>query len=155
MTINFGADDLNFNSDLYAMLTWFEDNVSDVYVDSRGYATIGVGFLVSRNANTILLNMGLPLSPDQIIAAAAAITAATNGVNFFIGLTGTPDEIQAAANQAAQNAINNALNQSTGNTGLNFVFNSDQQVKSTFNAIIGSYEPSTTGDGAQLILMCD
>jgi hypothetical protein len=31
MIINFSPADPNFNSDLYAMLTWFEDNVSDVY----------------------------------------------------------------------------------------------------------------------------
>ena len=141
MTIIYGAADPNYDADLYAMLVKFELEKLNVYVDQKGYATIGTGFLVSENAEAILNNMGLGLTPEQIVVAGAAIRAATtdgngNYINFGSGATG---------DQAALDAINLALRNSTGNQSLNFEFTSSTQAYDTFITIKTRYENTLDG----------
>ena len=127
--INFGTPLANYADTRYATLLKLEERGTpslNVYTDSKGYATIGAGFLVSTCAEKILGQMYPLLASDKLLKARDAIKAATQGVNFGQGATGTT---------AALNAINTALRQATGDNSLNFTFTDSGQVRSTFDAI--------------------
>ncbi len=127
MSIVFSPVDPTYQHDRYVLLSYLEGATSDVYIDKKGLATIGVGFLISANTDSILQNMALGLSLQQITAAAAAIQVATANTCYL-------------SDQAAQDAIDEILRESTGDASLSFEFSSDTQIENTFKTIAEKYE---------------
>jgi len=146
----------NYTSNRYPVIKAFELAIPYVYQDkakgtNSGYATIGVGFLVSANAEGILegidpdLRTNLGLSVDGYDNLVTAIENATNNVLF------TSD---AAAQTAIQDAINGVLasaaNYEIPNPEPSFTMQyssdpatADSQMHATFDLIVdrqGGYE---------------
>ncbi len=98
-----------------------------VYVDTHNLATIGAGFLVSANAEAILVGMGFSASVAS--SAAKKIVAATNHVTF-------------SSDSAAQSAVNAALASALSGAGnsATFQYKNSDQVRNTFSAIAKQYE---------------
>jgi hypothetical protein len=100
------------------------------YTDSKGYATIGAGFLVQDHAQVILARMGY-LGDPNLSAYAQIVTAAVASINFGQGAAGA---------EAAQAALDLALQIATGSPTAAFRFANEDQVKAVFADIAQTYE---------------
>jgi GH24 family phage-related lysozyme (muramidase) len=126
----------DFGNTLYRVIRWLEEKGGvlhqTVYTDGKGYATIGAGFLISKdNLPAILRNMGL---------AENLITQATTKIAAAVTLNGKPRSFSTDA--AALQAISNALHEVSA--GANFAYSnvtatSDAQIRQTFDDILPRY----------------
>ena len=135
MTIPYSSALTSFKDAIYPIILWLEESgkaSKTVYTDGEGYATIGAGFLMSKeNLPEILDNMELGLTPSQIKEVTDKYfdeNQANGKHDFGKGKAGA---------EAASKAINDALHEVSANT--NFGYSNDTQVKETFGAMLKTY----------------
>jgi Ca2+-binding RTX toxin-like protein len=138
MAFAFNATHGNYNDRRYDVIRNLEESGGvpslTAYKDSKGYATIGAGFKVDSWTKEILKNMNLSgVGPDDQTTTfkkvATAIATATKGTF--------------STNEAAQTAINDALNTALGlqdTQRISFAYSSNGQVKATFSDIAIPFE---------------
>ena len=131
MAITYSNAIQDFGNTLYRVIRWLEEKGGvlhqTVYTDGKGYATIGAGFLISKdNLPAILRNMGL---------AENLITQATTKIAAAVTLNGKPRSFSTDA--AALQAISNALHEVSA--GANFAYSN---VTATSLSLIHISEPT-------------
>ncbi|HEX9875714.1 MAG TPA: calcium-binding protein, partial [Gammaproteobacteria bacterium] len=137
MPLTFSAPLANYQTIRWDLLRYLEEEGGQpklqVYTDSNGFATIGVGFLVAANVQEILANIGYPASYATNIrnVLAQVVNGKEVNVSFGVGQAGAT---------AAREAINAELRKVSGNQSASFEFSNAQQVRAVFDTIIGRYE---------------
>ena len=106
----------------------------DVYIDKKGYATIGTGFLVGAQAESILKTLFARLTPTGAGPTGAQITTVANAVG------GSSGDKKFASAADAQTALNTALQTVLNDSTKTFKFANNDEVTSTFYLIDQQFE---------------
>jgi hypothetical protein len=124
MSMTFGPVFPNYADLRYDVILALEEGGQQrpqAYADGNGYATIGIGFLVSANAREILIAMGYS-DPSAALVAAIQNAVAPNGT--LIDFNNPNSGNGRTAHDRVRNALNNAL-QNNGYPRAEFRFDYD------------------------------